>query len=217
MRFVRGPIPEEHNFRPTEEGWSSIREPNPVWMQVFSVPILLVTATLLFVVITVGTVVSWRDVAGRFVLAFVLMLPAHELVHAFASPAFGMSHRTFLGFWPSRVLFYAHYEGELPRQRFLLILAALTLALTVLPLLLCVIFDRNAPMVVAVACANGIGAAGDILGIGIVLTQIPRGAIVRNKGWRSYWKAGSARIRSSDGLQPESPSLPRTIESTPPC
>lgn len=207
MRFIRGPIPEEHDFQPTEQGWNSIREPDPVWMQVFAVPIILVTAALLFVVITLGMVVAWRDVLGRFVLAYVFMIPVHELIHAFVTPAFGMSRRTLVGFWPSRLLFYTHYDGELPRQRLLAILVAPIVLLTVLPLLLCAIFDWNAPTAVAVACANGIGAAGDILGIAIVLTRIPRGAIVRNKGWRSYWKTGSERARSSGGLQPESPTV----------
>jgi hypothetical protein len=205
MRFIRGPIPEEHDFQPAEQGWNSIREPDPVMMQVIAVPIMLVTAALLFVVVTLGTVVPWRDVLGRFVLAFLFIIPVHELIHAFASPGFGMSRRTLVGFWPSKLLFYAHYGGELPRQQFLAILIAPIALLTVLPLLLCVLFEWNTPTVVAAACANGIGAAGDILGIAIVLRQIPRGSIVRNKGWRSYWKTGSEPEQSSGGLQSESP------------
>ena len=90
-------------------------------------------------------------------------------------------------------MFYAHYDGELSRDRFLLILAAPTLVLTILPLSVCVLFDWNAPAVAAFAVANGIGAAGDILGFGVLAAQIPRAAIVRNKGWRTYYTMSRLR------------------------
>jgi len=188
MKFVRGAIPEDPQFEPIEEGWNAIREPDPVWMQVYAIPIFVVTGALLFGAIVLATPISWRAVMNWLLPAFLLMIPLHELIHALANPRFGMTPRTLVGVWPSRLLFYAHYEGELSRNRFLAILAAPLIVLTILPLLLCIVTQWNAPMLAAIALANGLGAAGDLLGFGLVLAQIPRRAMVRNKGWRSYWK-----------------------------
>jgi len=188
MRFIHGPVPEDPQFQPIEEGWSAIREPNPVTMQIFALPVMVAAGVLTWAAIRYGTVVDARAFLTWFLPAFVVMIPIHELIHAFANPSFGMTTRTYVGVWPSKMLFYAHYEGELPRGRFLFVLIAPTLVLTVLPLLLLAAFRLDVPFLAAMAFANALGAAGDLLGIGILLSQIPRGALVRNKGWRSYWR-----------------------------
>jgi hypothetical protein len=103
--------------------------------------------------------------------------------------AFGATDKTLVGAWLSHALFYAYYEGELSRERFLVILAAPTLALTVLPLLVLAGASLDSPFLGGIALANAAGAAGDMVGMWIVLAQIPRGAIVRNNGWRTYWRS----------------------------
>ena len=188
MRFVHGPVPEDPAFQPIEEGWKPIREPDPVLMQVLAVPVMILTGWILFNVIKFATVMSWREVMGSILLSFLIMIPFHELVHALASPSFGMTRQTAIGIWPSKLLFYAHHEGALSRRRFLIVLAAPIMLLTLLPLLLCVIFRWDLPGIAALAFANGLGAAGDLLGLILVTAQIPGGSTVRNKGWRSYWK-----------------------------
>lgn len=188
MRFITGPIPDAPDFHPLEEGWNAIREPDPFWIQILAIPVMAVTAVALFAVIETGTATASKDVFRFVGPMFLLMIPIHELIHAFANPRFGFTSRTAVGVWPSHLLFYAHYDGELPRDRFLAILVAPTVVLTVLPLLVCVAFRLDAPAVAALAVANGIGAAGDLLGVGFVLAQIPRGTVIRNKEWRSYWK-----------------------------
>jgi hypothetical protein len=193
MRFVTGPIPEAPDFHPSEEGWNAIREPSPVWIQVLAIPVMALTGVALFAVIRYGTPTASKDVFARIGPMFLLMIPVHELIHALANPRFGFTPRTAVGVWPSHLLFYAHYDGELPRGRFLAILVAPTVVLTVFPLLVCIAFRFDAPGVAALAVANGLGAAGDLLGVGFVLAQIPRGAVIRNQGWRSYWKPVSVR------------------------
>jgi hypothetical protein len=41
---------------------------------------------------------------------------------------------------------------------------------------------------VFVVLVNGIGSSFDLLVIGMVLAQVPSNALVRNKGWITYWK-----------------------------
>lgn len=188
MRFVQGPIPEDPAFDPESEGWRAIREPDPVWMQLFALPVLAVTALVLYLVLSRGLEITPGQLMGWLPVSFLVVIPLHELIHAFANPAFGLTPSTYVGMWPERLLFYAHYEGELTRGHFLWILAAPTLFLTILPLALCVARGWSSLPLVALAVANGLSAAGDLFGIILVFWQIPRGVLVRNKGWRSYWK-----------------------------
>lgn len=188
MRFVMGPVPEDPSFQPDAEGWNAIREPDPVRMQIIALPVMIATGFLAFAAIAYGTEIPWENVLDHLLAAFLIMIPIHELMHALAAPSFGTTRKTVVGFWPSRLLFYAHHDGELSRRRFMVILLLPTLALTVLPLLACVLLRWDAPFVAAIAAANVIGASGDLVGLAILLTQIPRRAVVRNKGWRTYWK-----------------------------
>lgn len=192
MKFVLGPVPEDSTFEPEKSGWRPLREPDPVMLNIIAIPIAAVLLGALVLFIRSYTAVPIKDVMIRFFPAFLLIIPLHETAHALFTPRFGMTPQTHLGCWPARILFYAHYEGELPRERFLAVLFAPFIVITVIPLFVISVLSLNAPWVTAMALANGVGAAGDLLGVFVVLTQIPRGAIVRNKGWRSYWQGERA-------------------------
>ena len=48
MRFHYGPIPEDEVFHPEAQGWSGIREPSPLVLNILAIPtgILLLGATI---------------------------------------------------------------------------------------------------------------------------------------------------------------------------
>lgn len=188
MKFVLGPIPEDQSFEPEKTGWRPLREPDPVMLNLVAIPIAVVLLGILVVVIRSLTPVPIKDVMTRVFPAFLIIIPLHELLHALFTPRLGTTPETLLGCWPARILFYAFYMGELSRERFLAVLLAPFIVITVIPLFVISMFSVNAPWAAAMALANGVGASGDLLGVFVVLSQIPRGAIVRNKGWRSYWR-----------------------------
>ena len=95
---------------------------------------------------------------------------------------------TVLGCWPSRLAFYAHYTGELSRNRFLAILLLPTLVISGAPLLLAIIVQSSSGWLAFVSIFNAAAACGDLFGAGVVLAQIPSTAKVRNQGWTTYWK-----------------------------
>jgi hypothetical protein len=103
-------------------------------------------------------------------------------------PKFGTSDKSFLGFWPARMIFYAHYAGILSRNRFLAILGMPIIMLSILPLLACSVIGHASVTIAFMSCFNMLAAGGDIFAILILLFQVPSGALVRNKGWRTYWK-----------------------------
>ena len=38
------------------------------------------------------------------------------------------------------------------------------------------------------ALVNALASAGDVLGMLLIAWQVPAAAVVRNRGWRTYWK-----------------------------
>ena len=115
------------------------------------------------------------------------LLPLHELLHALAHPDFGMSRKTLLAVWPSRLVCYAHYDGPRSRERLLTGLALPFLVITVIPLVISILSGHASLFIAFLSCLNAFGAGGDLFGILLLLWQVPRHARVFNQGWRTYW------------------------------
>jgi hypothetical protein len=128
------------------------------------------------------------DSPGFLLGAFLIIIPIHELIHAMVHPGSGGTADSILGFWPSRLLFYAHYMGELTRTRFIAILLMPLLIISFLPLVICAITGYTSALLVFSSVINAFFACGDIFAIGLLLFQIPARARVRNQGWRTYWR-----------------------------
>ena len=131
-----------------------------------------------------------------FLAVLVISIPVHELVHLFTHPQLGRSKKSVLGLWLSRGLFYAHYDGVVSRNRFLAILAAPYLLLAWLPVIILALIGTSGPIEYAliltlVALVNCVLPSGDVLGILLLVSQIPASACVKNKGWKSYWIQGA--------------------------
>lgn len=205
MRLHYGPIPKDDRFTPEAEGWFGIHEPGPLAIQLLALPvafgILLFCSALLYLVfprellMTRPTTISiplWPLLA-----IVVLLVPVHECLHVLAHPHWGASSNSVIGLWVSRGVLYAHYEGPMSRNRFLLVGAAPFLVLSLLPIGMIALlrYMSWAPAVMSalawlstLSILGGIAASGDLLALGLVAFQIPRTAIVRNKGWKTYWK-----------------------------
>ncbi len=195
MRFHLGAIPDD--FTP-DDAWRPIREPGPWLMQLCAIPIGC------FVMLVV--LAAWRRVPGglsqswsggiegavALVLSFPLIIIVHEVIHALLHPRKAASSSSLIGFWPSRILFYAHYGGPLTRERFLAVFLAPFLVLSVLPLLIGLMGGLPSANVrfwfAWVSSWNVLFSCGDLFGVGLIFFQVPRRALVRNKGWRSLWR-----------------------------
>ncbi len=202
MRLYYGGIPDNKDFHPEVEGWSPIREPGPIAVQFLAVPIAL--ATLFVLIVLFGLVLSRQTLrtAGSLLINLpffsslvivILLIPIHELIHAFCTPSFGLTSQTLIGVWPSKLLFFAYYEGAISRNHFLLIFLAPFIVLSILPIGIVALAGviSLSPAVISslvlLSLLNGGAASGDLLGFGLALFQIPAKAQVRNKGWRTYW------------------------------
>lgn len=208
MRFKYGPIPEDEVFQPEAQGWSGIREPSPLVLNILAIP----TSFILLGVIIYALSFAWEGgypaIIGEsieqsklnpflvFLAVLVISIPVHEFVHLFIHPQLGRSEKSILGLWPSGGMFYAHYEGVVSRNRFLAILAAPFLLLAWSPVIILALIGSSVPIEYALilamaALVNCVLPSGDILGILLLVSQVSVSACVKNKGWKSYWIQGS--------------------------
>jgi hypothetical protein len=177
-------------------------------MQLIATPIAVVAAIV--VAVLWWLITPMKEELALSPLAFLLSLAGcfvgimivHELIHAAAFPNAGRSPNSVLGFWPSRLLFYAHCEGELARNRFVAILLMPLAVISFVPLLIAAIAQVSSVWVTFISVFNALSAGGDLLGAGIVLFQIPTAAIVRNQGWRTYWRAPDEAVPSQATTAP---------------
>ncbi len=208
MRLHYGPVPENPDFRPQEEGWTPLREPSVtaftwlasgVGLAVGMAVAMLWGATAPGGVIIGGSVQgSDRDMALSLTVTIAMILGAialliilHELLHAATYPGRLLGERTVIGVWPIKGLFYAHYDGSLSRNRFLLVLMAPFLVLTIGLWLVELIFRTGWGLWPGWSVLNAIFAGGDILATAMMAWQIPKEAEVRNQGWNTWWRMPS--------------------------
>ena len=206
MRLHFGPIPENMKFHPKERGWRPIPHDSPKHTQALALP----TAVILFCVLKALEELLDFGSWGRKhsdLLIFLLLLPSsivvHELLHAALHPRQGRSRRTILGFWPRHAFFFAHYEGRMSRSRFLILLLLPVSVLTVPPLVTCAILGYRPEWVAMITALNGAFGAGDVVGALRVLKYIPSNAIVRNRGWYTWWRADAETMARVPVPSPE--------------
>lgn len=202
MRFCIGKVSPNPDFHPEQNGWRKLREPGLLTFYVLALPIAAVTVAALTIaissvgdesakiVIRPGDVTSLRVVIGIVtgIFYFVGALAVHEFVHLLAHPRCGLSDDSVLGIWPAGGVAYAHYDGEITRNRFLFVIALPFVTLSLGPILLFFATGHVTLWLAVLALFNGIGSCFDILVIGILLIQLPGKSVLRNKGWDTYWR-----------------------------
>ena len=188
MRFHIGPIPKSNNFEP-DDSWNSIKEAPPEKAQWFAAPLGFIAAILVFLI--------WKNLTPFIIdmpsllvliISYIGMIIIHELLHALAHPGSGISSKSILGFWPSQGVFYAHYEGSIRRNRFILILVLPLIVISFIAPFICAVLQISPSWLFFVSILNALAACVDIYGLVLMVTQVPSRAITRNHGWRTYWK-----------------------------
>lgn len=191
MKFLLG-LPMTHDFQPEAENWLAMREPEiKVAMAIghFSSVLCgglayLVTASL-FDFSFEAFFVEYDVLILPIVLVLIL---AHELFHLAMHPGWGLTSRSQCGFLPQWVLFYAHYDGPTSRNRGLIILIAPFIGLSLLPMLLAAVYPSAALLASFIAIMNTTFSTLDLFNCLVMLRGIPSKAVIRNKGWQTYWK-----------------------------
>jgi hypothetical protein len=120
-------------------------------------------------------------------LALILLMLAHELLHLAFFPGLLHSEKTYLGITYAGV--YVNTEEELTRKRFFIISIAPFIVLSVLLPLVLGFTGLLYSWLVFMALLNALGSSMDLMGLLLLIRQVPPGARIRNAGMDTYWKA----------------------------
>lgn len=200
MKFVSGPIPPSSDPSLTDDNWTPLREPSP---GVFVAQVLLLALPLLGLALRVllqlkGHLHTHPTATILLVCSFAMIVPVHELIHAFAYPGGLRSRHLVMGVWLRRGLAYVVYDAPLPRNRVLIMLLAPFATLTVvLGMIVIVVPSQWRLMALLVMLVHTAICLGDFLTYSRLVRQVPVCAQVQNDGWVTYWKLISEVGRTS--------------------
>ncbi|WP_345240602.1 DUF3267 domain-containing protein [Pontibacillus salipaludis] len=183
-------LPVSEQFRPEEEGWTMLKEPNATLAQWIALPIGLfgiLLVYLLAVVLGIEEFYQFRF-GWNLLLAYAVMLPIHEWLHAVVFPAKLKSDDIYVGVLMKYLVFFAFYTKRMSRNRALAVYLTPFLVLSILPIVVMAVTGVYSLFLFDIAFLNAIGACVDLLAIWMISTQVPKEAVVRNKGYKTYWK-----------------------------
>ena len=188
MRFHLGAIPSSPDFVP-DASWRSLRQPSP-WLEkllvlAIGVVAAVVVAALWFLVTPLRDVTPAVSLPA-FLLSFAGIVVVRELIHALVHPMAGRSPHSIVGSGPTSC--YAHYDGELSRNRLVAILLMPLLIIIIVPLLVSAVTQVSSGWAAFVSAFNAFCACADMLEAGLVLFQVPATGIVRYQSLRIHWR-----------------------------
>lgn len=198
MRWHLGKVPPTPGFDPESEDWLPMREPSEkvslILAMVLALPLMVFWAWLWMALngraelnmVFSGSEGLLKVLLGLSVVAGGTLL--HELLHALVMPGGWRSADTLIGF--AGLVAFAHTFRPMTRRRFLLTLLTPLFVLTVLPILVDAALPgwRMPDSLAFLVALHGGACAGDVLGALLVLWSVPRGAIVRNQGWKTWYR-----------------------------
>ncbi|WP_081707527.1 DUF3267 domain-containing protein [Bacillus massiliigorillae] len=175
-----------------------VKEPNsPVKAMFASIPLMIFNLLLVLGVIKLFSIISMADfgisdgnvqITIRLIdLVWIIgLVIVHEGIHLMLVPNFLKSNKTVIG-----ITFFGgfvHTEEELSKARFLLISVAPFIILSILLPIFLGLLGVLTPILKFIILLNAIGASVDVLMFILIMVQVPRGAIIRSNGPKTYWK-----------------------------
>jgi hypothetical protein len=195
LKFRIGEMPSSPSPGPGD--YHPVREPDAKTFEViatsgFAVLIVVASAAWhLSVDVQWGDGFAWRIVQIGFVAA--VLVPVHELSHAVCYPN-SPGEDVVIGFSRRLGMFYAGFNGEISRTRSTVVYLFPFLVLSILPFLVALSFDFDSEWLALFSIINAGFSGADLYSAALVISQVPRGASVRNSGWNTYWRFQPAEL-----------------------
>jgi hypothetical protein len=109
-------------------------------------------------------------------VALIGLVVVHELLHPVSLPGCGLTSATIAGVWPQKLTPYVFYEGELSRNRHILVDLMPFLLLSVVPLFAGLLFAWMPPWLVLLSAINTFASSGDFIASALLVWQTPSSA-----------------------------------------
>lgn len=187
MKFIKSAYPSSENFNPTTDVWTKSKEPT---QKVF---FILAFIILVFTILIMHKLRDFLSPSNSYtnilydMIFFLVLIPIHELLHALVFPEPLTSRNVIFGTLLEKGCFYAYYDGEMTKCRFLISIITPFTILTLIPLIL-VIFGVFNSYLFEFSYINSLFCCGDIISFFIIIFTLPQKSIVRNKGWYTYYR-----------------------------
>ena len=188
---------QEFHEKLLKDGWKELKEPKSLMGYVaLSVPFMIVNFLIgmwIMEISTSGIATDQKIItiyviydAPVIILAAIVLIVVHELIHLLFIPNFIKSDNTYIGF--TYFGGYVYTKEALTKYRLCLILIAPFVFLSIiLNAISGALGLYNIPLI-AFIIFNSIGSGVDILGLTLVLLQVPKDAYLTMNGMRTYWK-----------------------------
>jgi hypothetical protein len=189
MKFLVDKFPENKDFEP-DQTWTMLRESTNLWIiQLKALPFMVINAFMTILILGLLNI-SFHYNAFLMLFALVIIIPAHELIHALFFPGRLSSEQVVFGFISKVFAFYTSYMGELKRSNLITIMLAPLIIISLVGYLFLLIVGDNS-LVEHIILANAVGSCADCLGVFLILRQVPEHAFLRFKEIRTYWRTES--------------------------
>lgn len=184
MRFILNKFPDDENFQPDEE-WIPLKESSNLWVvQLQAVPFMIMNVTLMILLMRlIG--IDFELNTTTMLISFLIFMPIHEFIHALFFPENLMSKNVFFGFTFKGFAPFSAYIGEMKRNTFVKVFLAPFVIITFIGFLYLILLGRN-ELIEHIIVFNALGACADCLGVFLILRQVPKYSIVRNKKIRTW-------------------------------
>lgn len=191
MKFILNEFPDDENFQPNED-WTPLKESSNLWIIQFqAIPFMIVNVAMAILLLRfIGIRFDYNTTT--MLISFLIFMPFHELSHALFFPESLLSNNVFFGFTFKGLAPFVAYIGEMNRSTFIKVSLAPLVLISVLCLTYLIAFGGN-PLIEHILVFNALGACADCLGVFLILRQVPRHSIVRNKKIRTFWRLKNAQ------------------------
>lgn len=187
MKFRIGKPPINENINVLE--WNLLKEPKSLTVtQVVALPIGLICAGLIFFILHYFKGINIPKFGVKYILAYFLMIPLHEMIHALCYPGSLLSKDTVIGYWPDMSVFYAYNNCVLKRNRYLLVYIAPFVVLSIIPTIIMLFLDFKSDLLLLIVLFNALSSYIDVFSCVSILLQVPKEGLIVNSEEKTYWK-----------------------------
>lgn len=183
---INDPIFDEVNKRPKNAKVLHIPENNMVVSIVFAVPFIILCIALIFVKKSMTNDFPMiRHIIPVGIVLGILYCFIHELLHAIPQPK---GAKVYIGFIPSKFIFYMKCKEPLTRGRFIL-MSLLPILLGIVPLIIFMVSNNQIlnSITWTMAMIGLVSPSPDYLNVYCVLKQVPKGAYIQDEKAGLCW------------------------------
>lgn len=183
-----------------KDGWKRLKEPKSLAIAVLAaVPIMIICGFISNFIVTrfynpIGKIIEERSFSFTisifdiiyFILAMLVLVIIHELLHIMFMPNFTRSDKTCFGI----TLFggFAYTSEKISRSRFIVISIMPVVIISIAFPVILGVFNGFNGLIAFFIILNAASSAVDILNLILILFQVPKNGYVINNGAETYFK-----------------------------